>query len=58
MKIVLADRQGKLIEGWQTVRGEKEYVITHHGSIFEVRCDALVSSANSFGFIDSIRYTL
>jgi O-acetyl-ADP-ribose deacetylase (regulator of RNase III) len=52
MKIVLADRQGKLIEGWQAVGGEKEYVIMHHGSIFEVQCDALVSPANSFGFMD------
>ena len=29
-----------------------EDVTVHHGSIFEVDCDALVSPANSFGFMD------
>lgn len=52
MKIVLADLQGKLIEAWQTLGGKKAYVTTYHGSIFEVACDALVSPANSFGYMD------
>ncbi len=52
MKIVLADLRGKLIQAWQRVGGNKNYVATHHGSIFEVECGALVSPANSFGFMD------
>ena len=52
MKIVLADLQGQLIEAWQAVGSEKEYVTTYQGSIFEVECDALVSPANSFGYMD------
>lgn len=52
MKIVLADLQGQLIEAWQKIGHRKEYVTTHHGSIFNVECDALVSPANSFGFMD------
>ena len=52
MKIVLADLQEKLIEAWQAIDHKKEYVTTYHGSIFEVECDALVSPANSFGYMD------
>ena len=52
MKIVLADLQDKLIEAWQAIGRDKDYVATHHGSIFDVQCDALVSPANSFGYMD------
>ncbi len=52
MKIILADLEGKLIEAWQAVGSEKEYVTTHHGSILDIQCDALVSPANSFGYMD------
>ncbi len=52
MKIVLADVQGTILRAWQEAAGDKAYVTTHHGSIFEVQCDALVSPANSFGFMD------
>ena len=52
MKIVLVDLQEKLIEAWQSIGHEKEYITTYHGSIFEVECDALVSPANSFGYMD------
>lgn len=51
MKLILADLQGDLLEAWQNTAG-KTYVETHHGSIFNVQCDALVSPANSFGFMD------
>jgi O-acetyl-ADP-ribose deacetylase (regulator of RNase III) len=52
MKLVLADLQDKLLQAWQEVGSDKNYVTTHHGSIFEVECNALVSPANSFGFMD------
>lgn len=52
MNIILADLQGNLLEAWQKIAGDKNYVTTYHGSIFEVQCDALVSPANSFGFMD------
>ena len=52
MKLVLADLQSELLQAWQNIGGEKKHITTHHGSIFEVDCDALVSPANSFGFMD------
>jgi O-acetyl-ADP-ribose deacetylase (regulator of RNase III) len=52
MKIILADLQDNLLQVWQKIAVDKDYVTTHHGSIFEVQCDALVSPANSFGFMD------
>ncbi len=52
MKIILADVQSSIIKAWQEVGGDKACVTTHLGSIFDVRCDALVSPANSFGCMD------
>lgn len=52
MKLVLADLEGQLLQAWQGIGNDKNYITTHHGSIFEVECDALVSPANSFGFMD------
>lgn len=52
MKIVLADLQNQLLDAWQKIGHSKEYVTTYHGSIFDVESDALVSPANSFGFMD------
>jgi O-acetyl-ADP-ribose deacetylase (regulator of RNase III) len=52
MKIVLADLEGKLIQAWLAVGADKEYITTYHSSIFDVQCDALVSPANSFGYMD------
>lgn len=52
MIIVLADLKGELLEAWQKIDSDKDYVSTYHGSIFDVDCDALVSPANSFGFMD------
>lgn len=52
MKIILADLQPQILEAWETIGQAKPYISTHHGSIFEVACDALVSPANSFGFMD------
>ena len=52
MKIVLADLQTEVIQAWQAVAKEIKCVELCHGSIFDVQCDALVSPANSFGFMD------
>jgi len=52
MNIVLTDIDGHLIKAWNDIAGNNPYVTTHQGSIFEVVCDALVSPANSFGFMD------
>ena len=52
MNIVLADIEGNLIKAWNDITSNSSNVTTYQGSIFEVECDALVSPANSFGFMD------
>ncbi|RYX83523.1 Appr-1-p processing protein [bacterium] len=41
-----------LFEAWIRFCGELPFVQTHMGSIFDVECQAVVSPANSFGFMD------
>lgn len=52
MKIILADLQDEILQAWKYIVQDESYVTTYHGSIFDVQCDALVSPANSFGFMD------
>lgn len=52
MNIVLTSVDKGLADAWQRFCGDLDYVTVHHGSIFDVACDALVSPANSFGFMD------
>ena len=52
MKIILADLQLKVIDAWQKVFQGYDSVEIFYGSIFDVNCDAIVSPANSFGFMD------
>jgi len=52
MKIVLAGVNGDLVRAWQNTCSHIKNVTVHGGSIFEVKCDAIVSPANSFGFMD------
>ena len=52
MVIILADLQPKVVQAWQNSLGDYPNVEIHNGSIFEVPCDAIVSPANSFGFMD------
>jgi hypothetical protein len=54
MRIILADRRGKLIDAWSRVSSDSDPVTTYQGSIFDVQSDALVSPANSFGFMDGM----
>lgn len=48
MKITVCDRNPALAEAWPTTAGIE--VVT--GSILDIECDAVVSPANSFGFMD------
>ncbi len=52
MKIILTGVEPELVEAWQRFCGDLEDVTVYHGSIFDVHCDAVVSPANSFGFMD------
>lgn len=52
MKIILAAVEKSLADAWQKFCGDLDFVTVHHGSILEVDCDAVVSPANSFGFMD------
>lgn len=52
MRIVLVDVQPSLVTCWKKVCTGLPDVVVQQGSIFEVECDALVSPANSFGFMD------
>ena len=52
MKIVLTAVDEELAAAWSQHCGQVESVRVHVGSILEVDCDAVVSPANSFGFMD------
>ena len=52
MKIVLTSVEPELTRAWERFCGDLENVEVFHGSIFDVACDAVVSPANSFGFMD------
>ena len=52
MKIVLTAVEKGLVEAWTKVCGELDCVTVHEGSILDVSCDAVVSPANSYGFMD------
>lgn len=52
MKIVLTAVEGSLSDAWQKFCGGLNFVKIHQGSILDVECDAVVSPANSFGFMD------
>lgn len=52
MKIHLVDINEDLTKAWQKVFHDVQEVSVHHQSIFELSCDAIVSPANSFGFMN------
>jgi O-acetyl-ADP-ribose deacetylase (regulator of RNase III) len=51
-EIILAAVDDELESAWRRHCGDLEIVRIHRGSILEVECDAVVSPANSFGFMD------
>lgn len=52
MNIILVDVNARLVDAWQAACGDLDGVRIVRGSIFDVPCDAVVSPANSFGFMD------
>ena len=52
MKIVLTGIEPDLLSAWKKWCGDLENVEVLAGSIFDAPCDAVVSPANSFGFMD------
>ncbi|CAN5657696.1 macro domain-containing protein [soil metagenome] len=52
MKLILTAVEKSLAEAWQNFCGDLDFVTVHQGSILNVECDAVVSPANSFGFMD------
>jgi len=52
MQIVLATADDDLVRAWESTCGNRSNVKIHHGSIFDVKCDAIVSPGNSFGFME------
>lgn len=52
MDIILAAIDNDLADAWERYCGSLTGVRVHRGSILEVQCDAYVSPANSFGFMD------
>ncbi len=52
MNVILTATHHSLLAAWQKHCGALEGVVIHDGSILEAGCDAVVSPANSFGFMD------
>lgn len=52
LEIILAALDSALADAWQVHCGHLANVRIHRGSILELHCDAIVSPANSFGFMD------
>lgn len=52
MKLILCDLNINLINSWYKFFKQDPNIEIINGSIFDVKCDALVSPANSFGFMD------
>ncbi len=52
MNIILTSVEDALADAWERFCGDLPFVSVHRGSIFELSCDAVVSPANSYGFMD------
>lgn len=52
MHYLLIDQNPKMVSAWKDVFGEEENVEILEGDLTSVSCDAIVSPANSFGFMD------
>ncbi len=52
MKIILAALEPELAAAWERHCGDLPDVTIHRGSILDLEVDAVVSPANSFGFMD------
>ena len=52
MKVILAAIQPKLVNAWREFFATEESVVIAEADITTIACDAIVSPANSFGFMD------
>ena len=52
MQIILSAIKSNLIKAWTEFCGDLDFVTVYQGSILELDCNAVVSPANSFGFMD------
>ena len=52
MQIILTATEPGLLDAWTKFCGNLDCVTLHEGSILDAHCDAVVSPANSFGFMD------
>jgi len=52
MNLIMTAVEKSLAEAWRKFCGDLDFVTVHQGSILDVECDAVVSPANSFGFMD------
>lgn len=52
MNIILTSVEDALADAWEGFCGDLPFVSVHRGSIFDLSCDAVVSPANSYGFMD------
>jgi O-acetyl-ADP-ribose deacetylase (regulator of RNase III) len=52
MKIILSAVRDELADAWRRFCGDIDCVAIHRGSILQLSCDAIVSPANSFGFMN------
>ncbi len=52
MKFILTATEEALADAFEMHCSDLDEVSIHRGSIFDVECDAMVSPANSFGFMD------
>ena len=52
MRLVLCAIESPLANAWERFCGDLDFVTIHRGSILDVVCGAVVSPANSFGFMD------
>ena len=52
MHYLLIDKNPAIVAAWETYFKDEEHVKTLEGDLTNVSCDAIVSPANSFGFMD------
>ncbi|OJJ17005.1 Appr-1-p processing protein [marine bacterium AO1-C] len=52
MHYLLIDQNPRMVSAWRDFFGEEENVKILEGDLTSVTCDAIVSPANSFGFMD------
>jgi O-acetyl-ADP-ribose deacetylase (regulator of RNase III) len=52
VNIILTSVEDSLQKAWMEFCGDLDFITLHHGSILDLECDAVVSPANSFGFMD------